>query len=184
MRLQPAGDGLEWLIVGGEDHRSGSADDMDERFERLEKWTRKRYPNVGRLEHRWSGQVMEPADFLPYSGRDASDRIYLHRGDSGQGMTNGVAGALNFIALLRNDKARYGELFDPARKPKRPISLGEYVKGQGRVVANLPEYLGAGASWSNAARRAPMSAASSIGTASKNAGTAPATVRSSCPTER
>ena len=144
VRLQPAGDGQDWLIVGGEDHRSGTADDMDQRFARIEAWTRERFPSFTRFEHRWSGQVMEPADFLPYSGRDGSDRIYVHSGDSGQGMTNGVAGALNFIALFRNEKARFADLFDPARKPSAPVSLGEYVKGQGPVVANLGEYLSAG----------------------------------------
>ena len=144
VRLQPGGDGQDWLIVGGEDHRTGTADDMDERFAHLEAWTRERFPDFAKAEHRWSGQVMEPVDFLPYSGRDGSDRIYVHSGDSGQGMTNGVAGALNFIALYRNEKARFAELFDPSRKPKSRLSLGEYVKGQGPVVANLGEYLGAG----------------------------------------
>lgn len=143
VRLQPAGDGQDWLIVGGEDHRSGTANDMEERFARLEKWARERFP-VASFNYRWSGQVMEPADFMPYSGRDGSDRIYLHSGDSGQGMTNGVAGALNFIALYRNDKARFADLFEPSRKPTSRISLGEYVKGQGPVVANLAEYLGSG----------------------------------------
>jgi Rieske Fe-S protein len=81
---------------------------------------------------------------MPYSGRDGSDRIYVHTGDSGTGMTNGVAGSLNFIALYRNDKARFAELFDPARKPASRYALGEYVKGQGPVVADLAEYLGAG----------------------------------------
>ena len=144
VRLQPAGEGQDWLIVGGEDHRSGTANDMTDRFARLEAWTRERFPSVGAIEHRWSGQVMEPVDFLPYSGRDGSERIYLHSGDSGQGMTNGVAGALNFIALYRNDKARFAELFDPSRKAKSGLSLGEYVKGQGPVVANLAEYLESG----------------------------------------
>jgi glycine/D-amino acid oxidase-like deaminating enzyme/nitrite reductase/ring-hydroxylating ferredoxin subunit len=143
VRLQPAEDGQEWLILGGEDHRSGTANDMDDRFARLEAWARERF-EVERFQYRWSGQVMEPADFLPYSGRDGSDRIYMHSGDSGQGMTNGVAGALNFIALYRNDKARFADLFDPSRKPKGVHSLGEYVKGQGPVVANLAEYLEAG----------------------------------------
>lgn len=117
VRLQPAGDAQDWLIIGGEDHRSGTANDMDDRFARLEAWARERFP-VNNFEYRWSGQVMEPVDFLPYSGRDGSDRIYIHSGDSGQGMTNGVAGALNFIALYRDDKARFADLFDPARKPK------------------------------------------------------------------
>jgi glycine/D-amino acid oxidase-like deaminating enzyme/nitrite reductase/ring-hydroxylating ferredoxin subunit len=144
VRLQPAGDGDDWLIAGGEDHRSGTADDMDRRFERLEAWTGKRFPSFGEVAHRWSGQVMEPADCLPFSGRDGSDRIYVHSGDSGTGMTNGVAGALNFIALYRNDKARFAELFDPARKPASGYALSEYVKGQGPVAANLAEYLGSG----------------------------------------
>ena len=144
VRLQPAGDGQDWLIVGGEDHRSGTANDMDDRFEKLEAWARQRFSPFERAEHRWSGQVMEPVDFMPYSGRDGSDRIYIHSGDSGQGMTNGVAGALNFIALFRSDKAHFAQLFDPARKPKAGLTLSEYVKGQGPVVANLGEYLSAG----------------------------------------
>lgn len=144
VRLQPAGDGADWLIAGGEDHRTGTADDMEQRFAHLEAWTREHFPSFGEVEHRWSGQVLEPADCLPFSGRDGSERIYVHSGDSGTGMTNGVAGALNFIALYRNDKARFAELFDPARKPVSGYALGEYVKGQGPVVANLAEYLEAG----------------------------------------
>ena len=144
VRLQPAGDGQDWLIVGGEDHRSGTANDMDQRFARIEAWTRERFPSFKGFDHRWSGQVMEPVDFMPYSGRDGSDRIYMHSGDSGMGMTNGVAGSLNFIALYRNDKSHFAELFDPSRKPKAGLTLGEYVKGQGPVVANLGEYLSTG----------------------------------------
>jgi glycine/D-amino acid oxidase-like deaminating enzyme/nitrite reductase/ring-hydroxylating ferredoxin subunit len=144
VRLQPAGDGQDWLIVGGEDHRSGTANDMDDRFERLERWACERFPPFEKAEHRWSGQVMEPVDFMPYSGRDGFGRIYIHSGDSGQGITNGVAGALNFIALYRNDKAHFAELFDPSRKPTSGLTLSEYVKGQGPVVANLGEYLGGG----------------------------------------
>ncbi len=144
VRLQPAGGGNDWLIVGGEDHRSGTANDMDERFARLEQWTRERFPMIGSIEHRWSGQVMEPVDFMPFSGWDGRGNIFVHSGDSGQGMTNGVAGALNFIALQRGDKAHFSDLFDPARKPRSRQSIGEFLKGQGPVAANLGEYLGPG----------------------------------------
>jgi len=141
VRLQPAGEGQDWLIVGGEDHRSGTANDMEDRFAKLEQWTKERFPQFDKAEHRWSGQVMEPVDFMPYSGRDGSDRVYVHSGDSGMGMTNGVAGSLNFIALYRNDKARFADLFAPERKPAAGLTLKEYFKGQGPVVANLSEYL-------------------------------------------
>jgi len=144
VRLQPASDTEDWLIGGGEDHRTGTADDMELRFERLEAWTREHFPSFDKPEYRWSGQVMEPDDCMPFSGRDGSDRIYVHTGDSGTGMTNSVAGALNFIALYRDEKARFADLFDPRRKPTSRYSLGEYVKGQGAVVANLAEYVEGG----------------------------------------
>jgi hypothetical protein len=144
VRLQPASNAEDWMIVGGEDHRTGTADDMEQRFERLEAWTRKRFPTFSAPQFRWSGQVMEPVDCIPFSGRDGSDRIYVHTGDSGTGMTNSVAGALNFIALYRNEKSRFAALFDPHRKPSSSYALVEYVKGQGPVVANLAEYVEAG----------------------------------------
>lgn len=145
VRLQPLGDAEDLLIAGGEDHRTGTANDMDDRFARLEAWTRANFPSFGEVRHRWSGQVMEPIDFMPYSGRNPGNRnIYVHTGDSGQGITNGVAGALNFAALLFEQKAHFAELFDPGRKPISRTSLGEFVKGRAEDVANLSEYLTGG----------------------------------------
>jgi glycine/D-amino acid oxidase-like deaminating enzyme len=43
IRLQP-GDGHDWLIVGGEDYKTGQKDDDVERLDRLEQWTRERFP--------------------------------------------------------------------------------------------------------------------------------------------
>jgi glycine/D-amino acid oxidase-like deaminating enzyme/nitrite reductase/ring-hydroxylating ferredoxin subunit len=145
VRLQPMSDAEDMLIVGGEDHRTGTANDMDERFAHLEAWTRERFGSFGEVRYRWSGQVMEPVDFMPYSGRNPGNlNIYVHTGDSGQGMTNGVAGALNFAALLFDQKAHFAELFDPSRKPVARTSLGEFVSGRAEDVANLSEYLTAG----------------------------------------
>ena len=36
VRLQPGDNGMDFVLVGGEDHKSGEADDADKRFERLE----------------------------------------------------------------------------------------------------------------------------------------------------
>jgi glycine/D-amino acid oxidase-like deaminating enzyme/nitrite reductase/ring-hydroxylating ferredoxin subunit len=141
-RLAPWDEQSDLLIVGGEDHQSGQANDMDERFAHLEAWTREHYPSFRDAEYRWSGQVMEPVDFLPYTGLNPGNlRTYVHTGDSGQGMTNGVAGSLNFIALLAGDKARFADLFDPGRKPASGIALKEFATEQAEVVGNLAEYL-------------------------------------------
>ena len=47
-------------------------------------------------ELKWSGMVMEPFDYLAFSGRDPAGRenVYVHTGDSGHGMTHGVLGAI------------------------------------------------------------------------------------------
>jgi glycine/D-amino acid oxidase-like deaminating enzyme len=42
VRIQRLDDRSDVLIVGGEDHKTGQADDADERFARLESWTRER----------------------------------------------------------------------------------------------------------------------------------------------
>ena len=44
------------LIVGGEDHKTGQADDQHERCDRLEAWARERFPMMGPVEYRWSGR--------------------------------------------------------------------------------------------------------------------------------
>ncbi|HEY0165066.1 MAG TPA: FAD-dependent oxidoreductase [Sphingomicrobium sp.] len=145
VRLQPLSEAEDLLIVGGEDHRSGEANDMEVRFAHLEAWTSEHFPSFRGARYRWSGQVLEPVDFMPYSGRNpGSQNIYIHSGDSGQGMTNGVAGAINFAALLFEQKAHFAQLLDPSRKPKAGTSLADFITGRAHDVANLTEYVTGG----------------------------------------
>ena len=145
VRLQPLDDSEDLLIVGGEDHRTGEATDMDERLSRLESWARARFPSLTEVRHRWSGQVMEPFDFMPFSGRNPGNQnIYVHTGDSGQGMTNAVAGALNIAALLFEQKAHFENIFDPARKPVSGTSLSDFLSGRFEDLKDLSEYLTGG----------------------------------------
>ena len=146
VRLQPLDEGTDLLIVGGEDHRSGEADDMEARFDALAEWTRSHFPVFAEPAWRWSGQVLEPIDFMPFSGRNPGDRnVYVHSGDSGQGITNGVVGAMTIAALITGAPARFAGLFDPARKPlaARP-SLANFIEGQLGAAKNFAEYLSPG----------------------------------------
>ena len=71
------------------------------RFAALESWARERLPQMGSITHRWSGQAMEPADYLGFVGRNGSDQHrYIVTGDSGQGITNGVIGSLLISNLV------------------------------------------------------------------------------------
>ena len=146
VRIQELSETEDLLIVGGEDHRSGEADDMPDRFARLAEWTRKRYPSFGRSDFSWSGQVMETIDFMPFSGRNPGNRnIYIHTGDSGQGLTNGVAGSLAIAAAILGRACPFAGIFDPGRKPAHSTTaIGEFVRGQAGAVKNLAEKLGPG----------------------------------------
>ena len=146
VRIQPLNASNDLLIVGGEDHRSGEMEDMDARLKALEKWSRERYPSLSSVDYRWSGQVMETIDFMPFSGRNPGNRnIYIHTGDSGQGITNGVAGSLAISALIMGQDNRFAPILDPARKSaSAATSIAEFIKGQAGAVKNLAEYLGPG----------------------------------------
>jgi glycine/D-amino acid oxidase-like deaminating enzyme/nitrite reductase/ring-hydroxylating ferredoxin subunit len=142
VRLQEGDDGRDWLIVGGEDHRSGQATDMDRRIGALADWTRRRYPGFGDVELSWSGQVLETVDYLPFSGRNPGDnKIFVHTGDSGQGITNGVAGALTIASLVTDGDSRFAEVLDPSRKTPSPPALKEFAEGVAGAVKDLAEHL-------------------------------------------
>jgi Rieske Fe-S protein len=137
VRLEPDRE-FDWLIVGGEDHKTGTANDAGERFAALERWARGIWPGLGEAGHRWSGQVMEPVDDAPFLGRNPGNRrVFVLSGDSGQGMTNSVAGSLVVRDLIATGESVYADLFDPARKPVGAAL--EYMQENLTAVKSLAE---------------------------------------------
>ena len=134
VRLQPGDGRTDFLIVGGGDHKSGEADDAEVRFQALEAWTRNLIPAAKDVTHRWSGQVLDTIDYAGFIGRNpGSNNIYVHTGDSGQGMTHGVVGAMINSALILGREARWADVYEPSRKtpagdkqlPEREHDRGE-----------------------------------------------------------
>jgi glycine/D-amino acid oxidase-like deaminating enzyme/nitrite reductase/ring-hydroxylating ferredoxin subunit len=121
VRLQPADDASDWLISGGEDHKTAEADDMEARFMRLEEWTRAHFPPLGAVERRWSGQVLEPVDHTALIGRGTGQNVFVATGDSGQGLTNGVAAGRIIGALIEGRELPYAEAHDPQRAVRGAI---------------------------------------------------------------
>jgi Rieske Fe-S protein len=150
VRSTPGSDGQMRLIVGGEDHRTGEHDDAEQRFARLEAWTRERFPSVGAVEYRWSGQVLEPIDALAYIGRNPGGpaHVFIATGDSGHGMTHGaIAGGL-LKDLVLNRPNPFRDLYDPARKRIGLSSVKEYLSLAGEVSKHYLEWLKTGTSGS------------------------------------
>ena len=124
VRVEPHRD-YDVVIFGGEDHKTGQAEDTQACYRHLEEQLRKIVPNV-ELTHRWSGQVIETPDGLPYIGQSA-DHQYSATGYAGNGLTFGtVAGLIISDAILARSNP-WAELFDPGRKALTR-GLWDYVK--------------------------------------------------------
>lgn len=129
----------DWIVAGGEDHKTGQADDAGRRYEDIESWTRARFSGLGPVTHRWSGQVMEPADSLAFIGRNPGDRnVYIATGDSGQGMTHGTIAGMLVTDLITGRDNPWAGLYDPARKPLRaPVEYArENLNAASRMVSD------------------------------------------------
>ena len=119
----------ELLVAGGEDHKTGHFDDGVRRFAALERWARARFPMMGAVEHRWSGQVMEPVDHLAFIGRDPGGRedVYVVTGDSGQGMTHGTIAGMVIRDQVLGRTNPWEHLYAPTRRSLDAASVKEWI---------------------------------------------------------
>jgi glycine/D-amino acid oxidase-like deaminating enzyme/nitrite reductase/ring-hydroxylating ferredoxin subunit len=130
----------ELLIVGGEDHKTGQANDADERFKRLEEWTRQRFPAIGNVDFRWSGQIMEPVDYMGFIGRNpgTDQHIFIATGDSGNGITNGTVAGILLTDLILGRKNPWSKLYDPSRVTLR--ATPSFLKENLNVVGQYTDW--------------------------------------------
>ena len=128
------------LIVGGEDHKTGQAQDTEERFVRLEQWTRERFPMIESVDYRWSGQVIEPVDYLAYIGKNpgGDEHIWVATGDSGNGMTHGTIAGIILNELVQGRKHQWARLYEPSRVKLR--ATPEFVKENANVAEQYKDW--------------------------------------------
>ena len=139
VRLQRLSRTNDVLIVGGEDHKTGQADDANKRFRRLEKWTRERFPAARKVEFRWSGQVMEPVDGLAFIGQNPLDEksIFIATGFSGTGMTYGTISGMLLTDLIQARQNEWAGLYDPSRVT--PGAIRQFAEENLNVAAQYTE---------------------------------------------
>ena len=123
LRIDPHRDHDE-VIFGGEDHKTGQADDTAACFARLER-TLAAIAGGVEITHRWSGQVIETADGLPYIGETAPHQ-FAGTGYSGNGMTFGTLAGMMAADAIAGRANPWRGLFDPSRKTLG--GLWDYVK--------------------------------------------------------
>ena len=152
-RVEPHRD-HDVVILGGEDHKTGQAADTEERYARLERALAALAPGV-ELTHRWSGQVIETPDGLPYIGATAEHQ-YAGTGYAGNGLTFGtLAGMMIADRILgRREPVDRSVRPRPQGRPPRALGLsqGEHqlsllpdprsLRGSGGPVAPVGEARG------------------------------------------
>lgn len=128
------------LIVGGEDHKTGQEDDKD-RWTCLEEWARKKFPMIQSIDYKWSGQVVEPVDFLSYIGLEPEykEHVYIATGDSGMGITHGTFSGIILTDMIMGRKNPWEKLYDPARVTLR--AAGGMIKENVNMVAQFKDFV-------------------------------------------
>jgi glycine/D-amino acid oxidase-like deaminating enzyme/nitrite reductase/ring-hydroxylating ferredoxin subunit len=124
LRLEPHRD-HDVVIFGGEDHKTGQASDTHDCFDRLERTLVSMVGDID-ITHRWSGQVIETPDGLPYIGETAAHQ-FAGTGYSGNGLTFGTLTAMMAADRILGRNNPWSELFDPGRKKVR-VGLWDYIK--------------------------------------------------------
>ncbi|MHC5538010.1 FAD-dependent oxidoreductase [Singulisphaera rosea] len=103
-----------FVILGGEDHKTGQEDDPEGCFRALAQSLEALLPE-GEINYQWSGQVVETNDGLPLIG-ETSERQFAATGFAGNGMTFGTLAAMMACDAARRMKNPWRDLFDVHRK--------------------------------------------------------------------
>jgi nitrite reductase/ring-hydroxylating ferredoxin subunit len=124
LRIDSHGD-YDHAIFGGEDHKTGQAADTEACFNRLEKAFTQIVPDAT-ITERWSGQVVETNDGLPYIG-EIAPRQFVATGFAGNGMTFGTLSAMLACDAALGRTNPWAGLFDVGRTKIRG-GAWDYIK--------------------------------------------------------
>lgn len=133
LRVDRKGD-FDYAILGGGDHKTGQLPHTESAYLKLEDVLKRLLPSAT-VDRRWSGQVIETPDGLPYIGESAP-RQFIATGFGGNGMTFGTLAAMMAVDAFHGRANSWSRLFDPGRKATME-GLWHYLKEN----ADYPYYM-------------------------------------------
>jgi glycine/D-amino acid oxidase-like deaminating enzyme/nitrite reductase/ring-hydroxylating ferredoxin subunit len=136
VRREPLAGGGYLLIAGGEDHKTGTEQDTLAAFARLEAYARERL-GARTIEYRWSGQILETVDGLPFVGKTPhTGHTFVASGYSGNGITHGTMAGMLLADLALGRENPWAELYAPSRL-KPVASAKDFVTENASVAAHF-----------------------------------------------
>lgn len=145
VRIEEGTEQFDYLIVGGEDYRTGQEDreeiPAETRYKRLENWAKKHFPSITGIAANWSGQVINTVDGCGFIGKNpGSETTFIITGDSGNGITNAAIGAMLITDLILGKQNKWADVFDPSRHVFAHAP-GDYLKEVGNMIRQYGEWL-------------------------------------------
>ena len=143
VRTEQYDEQFDLLISGGEDHKTGQADDEnipeERRYDHLINWTKEHFPMMADIIYKWSGQVLEPLDYMAFIGKNPGNKnVYIITGDSGNGMTHGTIGGILISDLIQDQENAWEKIYSPKRLPLKVP--GKYLKEMADMAAQYADY--------------------------------------------
>ncbi|MGM7703211.1 FAD-dependent oxidoreductase [Pseudalkalibacillus sp. Hm43] len=108
--------GENYILVGGESHKTGQGINTIKHYEALQEWAQNTL-GVKQIPYRWSTQDLITIDNIPYIGRISSkhDNIYVATGYRKWGMTTSAVAAKLLTDLVMRQDNRFKDVFTPSR---------------------------------------------------------------------
>jgi len=131
----------DFLIIGGEDHKTGQGDNEEDLYKKILVWAKKNFPMIkGAMKYRWSGQILEPIDGIAFIGLNPHDkRTYITTGYSGSGMTYGPMAGKIISDLILGKENEFTDLYNPTRKDIK--AAGTFMKENLNVARQYADIL-------------------------------------------
>jgi glycine/D-amino acid oxidase-like deaminating enzyme/nitrite reductase/ring-hydroxylating ferredoxin subunit len=117
--------GGRYAIFGGADHKTGQESDTEACFKQVGQVLGDLLP-MAKLERRWSGQVIETDDGLPFIGVTA-DHQFVATGYAGNGLTFGTIAGMMLRDAIMSVEHPLAKALDPHRKATSVAALSTLI---------------------------------------------------------
>lgn len=130
-RTQEA-NGNQYIILGGEGHRTGEKEDTQECYNNLFEYAKVIYDGKFDLHFKWSAQDMMPLDDIPYIGQYGknTEGLYVATGFKKWGMSSSMVAAMIITDEIMGKINEHRDIFSARRFELAPsiMELGGNVK--------------------------------------------------------